>query len=381
MKNSCYVAVCLIAMLFAITPVMALQKGAREVIATGEGLIENKNIPAARHRAIEEALRRSVEQELGLLISSETIVKNYRTLEDKIFSKSQGYVLKYSILSEHALGNRYRVSIRALVSLESIKNDLMAFGILKQQMHNPRLMIVVGTRSGQVDAAARSVRIQLEKTLAEKHFDLVDPAASERLHNNTKMLLDVTKDTVIAAKMGLDYHAEVVLTGIVDSEHTPKSDISHDKARTTLTLRVIDASTAKILASTEESATGVASRGDEALSRAGVKASERAAIYASNEVQKWWNELKNTGTPYRITLKGVNRYPDAVLFEDTVQSIDNVVSLNERVFGGGFLECDVMYKGKKSNLTRAIFSKLSGKPGFENLNVEITTGNNIILSR
>jgi hypothetical protein len=380
MKNFWYVVVFLAAVL-AVTPGMASQKSAREVIATGESLIENNNIPAARQRAIEEALRKAVEQELGLLINTETMVKNYRTLEDMIFSKSQGYVLKYSILSEHTLGNRYRASIRALVSMESIKDDLMAFGILKQQMHNPRLMIMVGTKKGQVDAAARSVRIQLEKTLAEKHFDLIDPAASERLHNNTKMLLDVTRDTVIAAKMGLDYHAEVVLTGIVDSEHTPKTDISHDKARTTLALRVIDASTAKILASTEESATGIASRGDEALSRAGVKASERAAIYASKEIEKWWKELKNAGIPYRITLKGVNRYADAILFEDTVQSIDNVVSLNERVFGGGFLECDLVYKGKKSNLTRAIFSKLSGKPGFENLNVETTTGNNIILSR
>ena len=380
MKNFWYVVFFLAAVL-PVTPGMASQKGAREVTATGESLVENNNIPAARQRAIEEALRKAVEQELGLLINSETMVKNYRTLEDKIFSKSQGYVLKYSILSEHTLGNRFRVTVQAVVSMESIRDDLMAFGILKQQMHNPRLMIVVGTRNGQVDAAARSVRIQLEKTLSEKHFDLIDPAASESLHNNTKMLLDVTRDTVIAAKMGLDYQAEVVLTGIVDSEHTPGGDISHDKARTTLTLRVIDASTAKILASTEESATGVASSGDEALSKAGVKASEQAAIYASNEIEKWWNELKNNGIPYRITLKGVNRYPDAILFEDTVQSIDNVISLNERVFGGGFLECDVVYKGKKSNLTRAIFSKFSGKPGFENLNVEITTGNNIILSR
>jgi len=368
-------------LILSVSPVAASQDSEKEVVATGESLIASENIPVARRLATNDALRAAVEQGVGLFISNESFVKNYQMIEDKIYSNSQGHVKKYDVISENRLGNRYRVTIRALVILDSIKKNLTALGILKHQMNYPRLMIVVGTRQGKVDEAARSARIRLEKTLARKHFDLIDPASSEKLHNNTKMLLDVTKETVIAAKIGLDHHAEVVLTGIIDSEHTPRTDASYDKAKSRLILRVINPTTAKILASTEESASGTGSSRGEALSKSGSKAGEKAAVYASREMIKWWKELKKSGISFRITLKGVTRYPDAILFEDTIQSIDNVASLNERTFGGGFLECDVIYEGKKSKLIRSIFKKISGKSGFENLNLESSTGNNIIFSR
>lgn len=376
----CVIAWVFILILF-VSPVAASQSSEKEIVATGEGFIEGENVPEARRLAIDEALRTSVEQALGVFINSESLVKNYEMIDDKIYSNSRGHVKKYDVISEKRLGSRYRVTIHALVSLESIKDDLMALGILKQQMNYPRLMIVVSTRQGKVDEAARSVRIELEKMLARKHFDLVDPETSEKLHNNTKMLLDVTRETVIAAKMGLDHHAEVVLTGIVDTEHTPGREASYDKAKSRLILRVIDPTTAKILVSTEESADGTGSNRGEALSKSGKKIGERAAAYASREIIKWWEELKKSGISFRITLKGITLYPDAILFEDTIQSIGNVVSVNERTFGGGFLECDVNYKGKKSKLIRSIFKDISGKKGFENLNLESSTGNNIIFSK
>ncbi|MDP2646280.1 MAG: hypothetical protein Q8P24_15185, partial [Desulfobacterales bacterium] len=348
---------------------------------TGESLIEGGNVPAAKTRAIEEALRKAVEQGLGVFISSESLVKNYQVIEDKMFSNSQGYVKSYDVVSEKQLGNRYRVSISAVVSLEIIKKDLMALAILRQQIHNPRLMIVIGTRQGEVDDAARSARVSLEKRFAENHFDLIDPATSQKLHNNTKLLLDVTKETVVAAKIGLEHHAEVVLTGVISSEQKGKTNAGFDAASSNLILRVIDPTTAKIFASTQESAGSVGSSASEALSGSGSKTGEKAAAYASKEIIKWWQELKSSGVAYKITLKNILEYPVAMIFEDGVKEIDNIVSLNERVFGGGFLECDVVYKGEKSALTRAIFNKLYGKPGFEKLNVQTSHGNNIILSR
>ncbi len=364
-----------------VLPSIAQQKNTREVIATGDSYIDGDNIAAARQQAINAALRNAVEQGVGVLISAESIVKKHLLIKSEIYSKAQGYVKKYDILDVKQLGGLYHVSIKAIVSLDIIKNDLMALGILMQQMHYPRLMIVVGTQEGQVDNAARSARIVLEKRFAEKHFDLIDPATSQKLHNNTKLLLKVTKETVVAAKIGLEHHAEVVLTGIISSEHKGKTNAGFDATNSNLIFRAIDPTTAKIFSSTEESSSGVGSSVAEALSGSGKKAGEKAAAYTSKEIIKWWQELKSAGVAYKITLKNVLKYPVAIDFEDGVQGIDNVVSLNERVFGGGFLECDVVYKGKKSDLTRAIFKKLSGKPGFEDLNVETSHGNNIIFTR
>ena len=371
----------LLLVLILASPLSAQERGTKEVIASGEKMIEKGNVGAARQLAIEEALRSAVEKGLGVFVSSESYVKNYQILEDKIYSKAEGYVKKYDVVSENQLGNRYRVTIRALVSLDALRDDLFALDLLREQMHNPRLMIVVGTRQGKVDEAARSARIQLEKEFAERHFDLIDPATSKKLHNNVKMLLDVTKETVIAAKIGLEHHAEVVLTGIIDSELIGKDNMGFELARSNLALRVIDPTTAQIFASTEEQARGAGQTNKEALSAAGHKVAEKVAPYANQEIVNWWIPIHTRGITYRITLNNVKQYQDAMVFEDAIRAIENVDSVTERVFGGGFLECDVVYKGAKSNLTRAIFLKLDGKPGFENLNVEVGTGNNIIFKR
>lgn len=362
-------------------PCTAQDNDDKEVIVTGESLIESDGVPAARQRAIDEALRKSVEQGIGVFIKSDSIVENFQLIEDRFFSKTMGYVKKYDVLSERQVGKRFRISVRAVVSLDIIKKDLIALSLLKRQMNYPRLMIIVANNHGESDDAARSARIQLEKHFAESHFDLVDPRTSEKLHNNIEMLLNITRNDETAAKIGLEHHAEVIITGLASSQPLGRTNTGFESAQTKLSLRIINPTTAKLLASTEEIVSGVGSTAADAMSNAASKAGEKLSDYARKEIIHWWEEYVNHGIQYRITLKNIYQYPEAISFEDAVRSIYNVVSLNERVFAGGFLEIDVIYKGEKSDLTRNIFKTIYGKPGFEKLNVEVGTGNNIIFTR
>ncbi|GEM_PF-3602678 len=77
----------------------------------------------ARDRAIDDALRRAVEQALGTFVSSETIVKNYRLIEDRILSRAEGYVSSYRIVSEEIEDSLYRVRILAEVRKGKLEED------------------------------------------------------------------------------------------------------------------------------------------------------------------------------------------------------------------------------------------------------------------
>ena len=369
-------------MFFSFLPCAGSQETDKEVTVSGESLITNGNIPEARNHAIHDALTQAVQAGIGVYINATTVVENAELIEDKILSESQGYITSYNVLTEETIDTRYRVTVKAVVAIDAIKDELTGLGLLKYEMDYPRLMVVVGTTSGEVNEAAKSARIELEKIFTSKHFDLIDQSSSERLHDQTKLLLDVTKDTVVAAKIGLDYHADVVLTGIVDSEHRPGTDATNDKAKCRLTVRAVDSGNAKVLASTEAAASSSGSSGAEALSRAGSRAGEKAARYINKEIIKWWEEMSKTGVTYRITLKNVTQYADATVFENTIKSISNVVGVSEKSFGGTFLECTVTYRGKdKAAFTRSIFSHIKNKKGFENFNLESSTGNNLIFSR
>src|SRR5262245_4601069 len=100
-------------------------------MVTAEGVASIGTDKAAAHdKAIEDALRRAVEQAVGTMVESETSVENYQLLSDKIYSRSSGYVKKYQVVSEQAEGNLLRIRIEAEVDSGYLNSDLAAIGLL-----------------------------------------------------------------------------------------------------------------------------------------------------------------------------------------------------------------------------------------------------------
>ncbi len=95
----------------------------------------------ARDRAIEDALRRAVEQALGTFISSETIVENYQLIQDRILSRAGGYVAGYRIVSEGIEDGLYRVRILARVRKGELQNDAEAIRTLILRRGRPTLYV------------------------------------------------------------------------------------------------------------------------------------------------------------------------------------------------------------------------------------------------
>ena len=90
----------------------------KEVVSEGVGDMGPVSKAIARDSAIEDALRRAVEQVVGTFITSESMVSNYILLYDRVYSKSSGYVKTYKILSEEKKEGLYVVRINAKVGLE-----------------------------------------------------------------------------------------------------------------------------------------------------------------------------------------------------------------------------------------------------------------------
>jgi hypothetical protein len=74
-----------------------------------------------REAAVDKALRRAVEQVVGVSITSSTYVQNLRQIEDRILATASGYVEGYDIVDEEVLpGGGYRVTVSARVSKEKL---------------------------------------------------------------------------------------------------------------------------------------------------------------------------------------------------------------------------------------------------------------------
>ena len=95
----------------------------------------------ARDAAVKDALRNAVEQVVGTMISSQSKVENYQLISDVIYSKSQGFVQKYEIISEAPEGSTYHIKVKAFVSKSGVKDKLMALHLLMVQQNMPRVVV------------------------------------------------------------------------------------------------------------------------------------------------------------------------------------------------------------------------------------------------
>lgn len=126
---------------------------AQKVTSTGQAAIYNNDNAHARDKAIDDALRKAVEQAVGAMVSSETVTENFQLISDKILSKSRGYVRNYKIVSEKPEGGVFSVTIEAEVAAGNLQNDLQGVLQVLRAKNMPRMLIMVAEQNvGQGNA-------------------------------------------------------------------------------------------------------------------------------------------------------------------------------------------------------------------------------------
>src|SRR5579864_3810002 len=127
------------------------------VEAEGTAPYRADDLPGTKAAALAAAQRSAVELVVGVYVSARTKVDKAVAIEQYILTKADGYVKRYEILSEGRSGDWYKVRIRALVSTQSIHDDLDSLGLLRQaQVGNPRVAILLHEFVGENESTQGS---------------------------------------------------------------------------------------------------------------------------------------------------------------------------------------------------------------------------------
>src|SRR3954471_672893 len=97
--------------------------------AQGQAAVLNGDKPAAREKAIEDALRHAVEMAVGTKVTSTSEVQDFQSKMDQVMTHSQGFVKKYEIVKEGMDGDVVQVTIKATISNVDLDKDLQAMGM------------------------------------------------------------------------------------------------------------------------------------------------------------------------------------------------------------------------------------------------------------
>ena len=360
-------------------PVFAQQS--QTITAEGVGAVMGNDRAIARDQAIQDALRKAVEQAVGTMVSSETMVQNFQTLSDKIYTQTQGYIQNYRVLSETPGPNVHQVTIQATVAMGNLEKDLQALGFLLGQVGKPRIMILVAEQQvGQVNfnywwGTARGTQADLnvaENTIMdrfrEKGFDIVDPQAQA---GNIKIppafqVVDLSNQSAIT--LGKQVDAEIVIVGKALARTAGTIGGTAMKSiQANVSLRAIQIDNARVLSSGNENSAAVhideVTAGAEAIKKASVKMSDKMM----DDILKNFQKRVGASTTVQLIVSGLSGADDLRKFKTSVLGqVRGVEGVHERSFGENVAKMDVDIRGSAQTLSQEISRK-----SFPDFNVRV----------
>jgi hypothetical protein len=219
-----------------------------EVLAEGVAAITSSP-DIARDQALRDALRKAVEQGVGSFINAETRVQNFQLLDDRIYSRANGYVSSYRVINESREGDIYRVVVRAKVKTDRIADDLTAIGILISEQGRPRLLVALEAPSPNNEIA--TAETELITIFTGRGFPVVDRQTVEKNINIEQRRRLIAGDSAAAQIAGLRTGAEIGIFGTLSLEQERKNVSGQtgevDFYRVKLNLRAVDLQSAEVL--------------------------------------------------------------------------------------------------------------------------------------
>jgi len=373
MKKLLYYSVfCLLSSVFWVSPSYSQQ--ITTITVEGIGAVVKGDLAIAKDNALNDALRKAVEQAVGTLVQAQTLVDKYQLISDEIYTKSQGYIKKYAIISERPDINQgiLRINIQADVSIGDIRNDLNAIGLLIERKGKPRMMVIIdekigGAESGYSANLSESETVIIQK-FTEKGFNFVDEATVKKNMKRNMALQAIGGDDNAAASIGLEYGAEVVIIGSAVAKLAGKGIAGTEmkSIHASITVRAVRADTGEIISSASEK--GATAHLDETAGGALAikKAGEKLASSLIDQIIAKWSGEVGGQTTVQLTVSGID-FVSLNKFKTIIQSqVRGVLKLNQRSFTAGVAVIDVETKTNAQSMAEELAMK-----NFETFKVEI----------
>jgi len=354
---------------FAFSLFAQQQDEAKQVIAKGMGAILAGDEVKAREDAISSALRNAVEQVVGTMLESDVLVENYQTVEDKIYTRTSGYVQQYDVISSNKqMDNVLEVTIKATVKLTDLKNDLQAIGVLISRKGKPRTMVLIDERNiaehyVQLAADLNTTETTIMNEMMNMGFPFVDAVQAKRNIARDQASAALEGDAAAAAAIASRLGAEILITGTAIAKvasGTPAvvKNAGFKSCQANLNLRVIRADDATIIAVTSEH--DRAAHIDEITggSMALEKAAKKAAADLKEKILKVWQQDIYSGTQVQLQVLNITNFSQLNTFKNSLTYyVRGLQAVNQRSFEGGTALFDVDIKGNAEQLASELEAK------------------------
>ncbi len=330
-------------------------------IGKGSATIFSNNDASARKQALRNALRDAVKQGVGVMLDSQTIVKNWAVIRDEVYSSARGFVKNYKVIKDEKKDGSWYIEIDAEVSSGDLKDKLSALHILHQKMGNKRLMVVY--HPDHPDALPRehsavlSALTSIPSELNQSGFRVFDQRSLDRISSRSSQSGGNKEAWMkIADEHQVDMLAEFEL---LSGRRKPYSRSAFSAAKVAIRMRIYDVSTGRLISNVQTSQKQMTNARvgsfdwDNALSRAGEKAGKVATSETIRNIIEYYKSIGDIGNSYLIIFKNFSEDEEDTIL-DTLEGLDGHQSLSELQNLPQLLKIEYFSTMEKSRLRRKI---------------------------
>ncbi len=340
----------------------------KTVTVEGEAAIESDPSITERN-AKRDARRKAVEQGAGVLVESNTIVRNFQLVTDEIATTAKGVIMdeQWGALVDGDTKTTKKIKLTAKVSPEAIEGAIC--NVIKQN-HDPKVSLVFVEKVGD-ESKWSTERGMIEAMFAsafkEACFTIVESGVkvSEVTANG-----DLTQETIDAVVKNSNAQYVVLGTGKVIKSDKANALIEGTKMNSyavSANLKLVNTSTNEIEAVAFKSANILGISPENALKAVEKTNNKNQMIIEAvmddimkKVAKRWTDEIVNAGR-VQVIVRNVPSFGAAKSFKDLVGKILSQAKIEQRDVKGGQATYDVTVDGGAETLANTIEGKKAGK--------------------
>ena len=322
---------------------------AKNVTVTGMGVTPSD--------AENDALRAAVENTLGVLVDSNTLVEKNMVIEDKIYTQSRGFVTDYRVTDKRQNGGVWQVTIDAVVDdnpNSKLMNELTRLGIIDVQLRNPKIAVYVPEHHIQYRVPDPAGETAIVKALISAGFSNVMEVGS-LMDNANPMGMNAAQMRQAAQRFGADIMivGEAFSEGVGDAARwLPGNQVSNiQSCRARVEAKMFIVKTGQIIAADGKYGSG--------LDNSEAVASKKALAAAGKQMGEYFVEQITGMYTSRQGLEVVvygSDFSKINMVQSALGRVNRVKNVNLSSYEGGKAIFSVMYGGSPQTLFNEIQS-------------------------
>ena len=243
---------CLLIAFMLLPAVAAAQdSGLVTVTVVGSGMDESE--------AMHDAKRKAIEEGAGSYIYSQSKTQDFTLVKDTIIARSAGFVQSVEVISKSTEADGVvSLKIRAVVSVQGIKDTWGAVTMLLKDRGKPKIMVFIQERIGGDVQESSPVQTRIEDMLLKSGFVLVDRKQLKAIDEKDLAQAIAENDPAKAQAIAQRFGAQIFITGIANASSGGQKVIygrSFHTYEAEANVRCFRSDTAQLMSSTPGSAT------------------------------------------------------------------------------------------------------------------------------